>query len=290
MMHLRSCWGLSALLLLACGSGPAPTTKLATLMAAPTDGSFPDTSEVLHMQATLQEVRDILLLIDEREGFMKDQVHREEPTEVMDRRILYNMRLLNGLIASGGERIKALDRALQQAQHGHTAERAARDSCAAALDRHRASAEALIQQLERSGYDVTQLRQRLSELELQVAMQEALSEARDRDADLQRQAAERIWYAHGNARQLRERGVLSRASAWGLLGRRAVRRGEQAFKEGSMSAMRHIPLQGRRATLFTEHPEGSYRFVLAEGRLAALEISDPGAFWSFSRYLVVEER
>lgn len=290
MMHLRSCWGLSALLLLACGSEPAPTTKLATLMAAPTDGSFPDTSEVLHMQATLQEVRDILLLIDEREGFMKDQVHREEPTEVMDRRILYNMRLLNGLIASGGERINALDRALQQAQHRHAAERAARDSCAAALDRHRASTEALIQQLERSGYDVTQLRQRLSELELQVAMHEALIEARDRDVDAQRQAAERVWYAHGNARELRERGVLSRAGAWGLLGRRAVRRGEQAFKEGSMSAMRHIPLQGRRATLLTEHPEGSYRFVLAEGRLAALEISDPGAFWSFSRYLVVEER
>ncbi|MEZ4757957.1 MAG: hypothetical protein R2817_14110 [Flavobacteriales bacterium] len=290
MMHLRSFWGVSALLLMACSSDPVPTTKLATTMASPSAGSFPDTSEILHMQATLQEVRDILLLIDEREGFMKDQVRQEEPTEVMDRRILYNMRLLNGLIASGGERINALDRALQQAQHGHAAERAARDSCAAALDRHRASTEALIVQLEQRGHDATQLRQRLSELELQVAMQEALIEARDRDADLQRQAAERIWYAHGNARELREQGVLSRAGAWGLLGRRAVRRGEQAFKEGSMSALRHIPLHGRRATLLTEHPEGSYRFVLSEGRLAALEISDPGAFWSYSRYLVLEER
>jgi len=49
-------------------------------------------------------------------------------------------------------------------------------------------------------------------------------------------------------------------------------------------------LRSKRATLLTEHPEGSYRFVVDEGRLAALEVTDSERFWAYTRYLIVEER
>ena len=49
-----------------------------------------------------------------------------------------------------------------------------------------------------------------------------------------------------------------------------------------------IPLYARKASVRSNHPENSYRFVKdAEGNLT-LEIVNAKSFWSLSKYLVVE--
>ena len=49
-----------------------------------------------------------------------------------------------------------------------------------------------------------------------------------------------------------------------------------------------IPLYARKASIRSNHPENTYRFVKdGEGNLT-LEITNVKSFWSMSKYLVVE--
>lgn len=49
-----------------------------------------------------------------------------------------------------------------------------------------------------------------------------------------------------------------------------------------------IPLNCKKATLITEHPEGSYEFSGDDKNVESLVILDKAAFWDLSNYLIIE--
>ena len=51
--------------------------------------------------------------------------------------------------------------------------------------------------------------------------------------------------------------------------------------------LRHIPLNTKKATILTQHPESSYQLTKDEDKMLSLEIVDVNAFWNISNYLII---
>ncbi|MCB9170609.1 MAG: hypothetical protein H6597_01885 [Flavobacteriales bacterium] len=236
------------------------------------------------MDSTFAELKRTLELIDDREHFMKDQVRIKEPGKVMRRRLVYNMHLLNGLVAQCRRKMTDLEGRSARSTNASPSDIARLEARRKELDACSERLADLRGQMLAMGMDRSQLEQALTDAQLEVAEQEAMVEALQGDLD-------RVWYTVGNDKDLREMGVISQAGLLGrLVGRRALNRGsdQRSFTMSDKHRLRRIALDARRANLLTEHPDDSYRFVTDGDRLRALEIRDPDAFWRFSRYLVLE--
>ncbi|MBK9176678.1 MAG: hypothetical protein IPM46_10165 [Flavobacteriales bacterium] len=107
-------------------------------------------------------------------------------------------------------------------------------------------------------------------------------------SDMQRYEMNTRWYAIGTQKELRANGVLAKEG--GIAGIGAVNKlnaenlPKDYFTQIDMTRTLEIPLAAKKAKLATAHPAGSYR--LEEGA-EKLVITDPNAFWSLSKYLVV---
>ena len=51
--------------------------------------------------------------------------------------------------------------------------------------------------------------------------------------------------------------------------------------------LRLIPLNTRKATILTNHPESSYQLTKGDDKMLSLEIVNPDAFWNISNYLII---
>jgi len=52
-------------------------------------------------------------------------------------------------------------------------------------------------------------------------------------------------------------------------------------------SLRHIPLNTKKATILTKHPESSYQLTKGDDNMLSLEIVDANAFWNISNYLII---
>lgn len=281
---IRSCWLMVCLLMMACGGSADPET-------AP-DGTGPIEEQrapetlLRSVEEDIAEMKRVLDLIDEREHFMKDQMKNDEPSEIMRKRVLYNMRLVNALVAENRSRITELSAALTRANSTDEHQRRMLKDCEEVLVAQELSLAELKLEMAANGFDADLLQQQLSALEAEVAKQEALVESKE-------VVSNRVWYAVGAPQELRERGVVFQAGVWARLSKRRSLNGSAemgSFQEADQRTLRRVSINAKRANFLTDHPEGSYRFVADGDRIAGLEITDPNAFWRFSRYLVMEVR
>ena len=60
------------------------------------------------------------------------------------------------------------------------------------------------------------------------------------------------------------------------------------FTKADMRELKSINTYAKSAKLLTSHPESSYNMVRDENKMYTLNIVDHVAFWSVSRYLVIQ--
>lgn len=96
------------------------------------------------------------------------------------------------------------------------------------------------------------------------------------------------WYVVGSVKELRDEGILTKEG--GVAGIGGVRRlntadlPKERFTRVDVTRFQSLPLLAKKAKLVTSHPDGSYRLDTTTDQLV---ITDPQAFWSISKYLVV---
>ncbi len=274
----------TVILMVACNEAPQPesTGLLRTEQATPAQRE----RLLGDMRKSFSEIKQVLDLIDQREHFMTGQVHRTESDEIMHRRLVYNMSLLNGLMHESRDRLTKLAVDLDEAKVGEGEQRDLLKECETRLQQHEVSLEDLRTVMLQHAFEAEELQRSLSTMELAIAKQEALIEQQD-------VLVNRAWYAVGNTTDLEKRGVIARTGGWAGVGKRRVLNGsakQGLFVEVDKRDLHRLELNCKKANLLTEHPNGSYRFVVEEDQLAYLDIRDPEAFWRFSRYAVVEKK
>ena len=127
--------------------------------------------------------------------------------------------------------------------------------------------------------NIEDLNENISVLSVQNAAQQATIENQDA-------ALNTVWVCIATAQVLKEKGITEK----GLFqGKEINKQGfdQSQFMQADKRELTNVPLNTKKATLLTTHPEGSYTITETKDGSKVLNINDKDAFWSISKYLVV---
>lgn len=96
------------------------------------------------------------------------------------------------------------------------------------------------------------------------------------------------WYVYGTKSDLKKQNILS---GGGLFKKKELLRGDfnkDVFNHVDIRKLKVLEIPAKKAKILTNHPEGTYTLGKDASGQMVLTITDPNAFWSLSRYLVVE--
>lgn len=95
----------------------------------------------------------------------------------------------------------------------------------------------------------------------------------------------------GTFKELKAEGILDREG--GLLGIGSSKAIQENFDPSHFTTLdirqtKTIPVNAKKASVISEHPNNSYSMVEENGQVAYLEIKDPQEFWRISKYAVIQ--
>lgn len=226
--------------------------------------------------------------IKSAENFIIEQSTSDEVSTSAQSRIKDNIELMSQTLQRNRERIAELEKKLNSGNAQSAALRknvellkqqiAEKDSLINSLQSTLLAREQRIEQL---GVQVDSLTTQVDDLTLTNRRQDALLSS-------QEIALNKVYYAYAYAEQLRENNILT---GGGLFSRTDVLKGDfnqDFFTSADMRHFTSLYLESKKVKVCTSHPSDSYELVKDDEGYYTLHITNPGRFWSASRYLVVE--
>ena len=116
----------------------------------------------------------------------------------------------------------------------------------------------------------------------------ALQKITDEQQDVIKQQTEQLnaaWYVYGTAKELKDQNILNGNKLFV-----STDFNMNYFTQIDIREDKVFPLYAKHAKLLTVHPDNSYEFTKDEEKMLTLNIIDAKAFWSVSRYMVIQVR
>lgn len=265
-----------ALGLMACQNDPKTTPEYQQL-AEDADRTAAQVSErdstINMLFGTMNRISENLRTIRAKQGQLGTTDKGAEGPD-MEQRIMDDLSSIDGLLAENKDLIAKL-RKQAKASAASISE----------LERTVSDLEASIAEKDT---EIGVLKEQLASTNSSLATLIEMYRDKSQLADMQRNEMNTAWYAIGTQKELRGAGVLAKEG--GIAGIGAVSKlnsnnlPKDYFTQIDVTRTLQIPIAAKKAKLATSHPAGSYK--LEEGA-QQLVITDPNAFWSMSKYLVV---
>lgn len=133
---------------------------------------------------------------------------------------------------------------------------------------------------------------RIAELDSAVVMLtgdvNALQKISDEQQNVIKRQTEQLnaaWYVYGTAKELKDQNILNGNKLFA-----STDFNMNYFTQIDIREDKIFPLYAKHAKLLTVHPDNSYEFTKDEEKMLTLNIIDAKAFWSVSRYMVIQVR
>jgi hypothetical protein len=223
---------------------------------------------------TMNRISENLRTIRSKQGQLLEPADAAEQSADMEQRIMGDLQSIDGLLA---ENKQLIDKLRKQAKGN-----------AKALSELERTIEGLEASIAEKDTEIGMLKEQLASTNSSLATIIEMYRDKSQLSDMQRMELNTAYYVVGTAKELKERGILSKEG--GVVGIGSVKKlntsnlPADAFQRIDVVRTTEIALGAKKAKLVTSHPEGSYR--LEGGN--KLVVTDANAFWSISKYLVVE--
>lgn len=148
-----------------------------------------------------------------------------------------------------------------------------------------ASIAALQGELARKNIRIAELDSAVVILTGDVNALQEITEAQQEVIEQQVDQLNTAWYVYGTTKELKEQNILNKGEVL-----TSTEFNKNYFTEIDIRDDKVFPLYAKRAKLLTTHPAGSYEFTKDDDKQLTLSVLDPEAFWSVSRYLVIQVR
>ena len=234
------------------------------------------------IEAALEAVRaqENIIMMDNQEGNTNKaftEINAIQQTLQENRQKIEN---LEKQLAEQGASSKALNQTVSRLKKQLEEKDTYISSLKDELQQSREQIAELNEQVTDLNNNINELSTNLDEMTVQNAAQQATIE--NQDAMLNT-----VWVCIAPQQTLVEKGILSKG---GLFQSSAITKqgfDKTQFVEGNKRELELIPLNTKKPTIMTNHPESSYQINEGEGGAKTLQILDKEAFWSMSNYLVV---
>lgn len=135
-------------------------------------------------------------------------------------------------------------------------------------------------QVDNLNQNIDDLNTNIDNLNTQNAEQQATISQQDA-------AINTVWYCVATNKVLVEKGLITKGGLFSSSDVSGQGIDKTQLVQADKRSLNNIPLNTKKATIITKHPESSYQLVEGEDGALTLEITDTNAFWSISNYLIV---
>ncbi len=241
-------------------------------------------NESSDMIETLSQIQDGFDQINEAEGIVN--VESRQGEQGNKQRILDNMVLIQNKLKLNRELIANLQQQLRTSNQSNSSTRAKLEEMVANFNK----------QLDEKNKEIEELRAQLAEKDIKIAEQgEQINSLNNNVSDLASKNEEKArtmaaqdkelntaYYVFGTKRELKEQRIIQGSS---VLKNNDFNK--DYFTRIDLRVTKTIKLYSKSAKLMTSHPAGSYSLDKDAQGQYTLRITNPQAFWSVSKYLVI---
>ena len=259
----------------------AERDSLYTEVVAAKGGFDKALTTINEIENALESVRaqENIIMMDNQEGNTNKAVSEINAIQQTLQENRNKIADLEKQLASQGAQSKALNQTVKRLKKQLEEKDTYINSLKDELQQSRQQIEDLNTQVSDLNENIENLNENIDVLNVQNAAQQATIENQDA-------ALNTVWVCIATAQVLKEKGIIK----GGLFQANEINTqgfNQSQFMQSDKRELTNIPLNTKKATLITTHPEGSYEIVDSEEGSKVLKIKDKDAFWSISKYLVV---
>lgn len=239
-------------------------------------------SEIDYYLADFIEIQNVMDSVKSRQAIISAAGGSPELSSNTRANLTNDLLELETLLNEGKAKIELLKKEVSQSKKSMKSLQALIDNMQKSLEEKDGQIVLLKKELEKVNVRVQTVERSFDSL--------AISHAR-RGARIEQQTEviNTVFWATGNYNTLKDKKVIS---SGGFLNARSGARissdlNQDFFKSADRRKLLEIPLGTRNIHFATNHPSSAYELVKTDFMIEKLVITDPEAFWSSSRYLVV---
>ena len=241
-------------------------------------------AELDEIMGTIGEIQEGFRRINEAEGRITvndGDVESESSKET----IRENMQYIQDAMVQNREKIKQLQEKLRTSTVGSEKLKKMVDDLSAQLDAQKIKVQELEARLAEKDILIAQQGEAITTLNENVNALSEENKAKSQTVAEQDKQIHTAWYVFGTKSELKEQKILQKGDV--------LQSGDfnkDYFTKVDIRYDKEIKLYSKSAKLLTNHPAGSYRLEKDNKGQYVLQITNPDAFWSVSKYLVVQVR
>ena len=269
-------------LLWACKEDPTQSEQYKTLeqerQTVAAESGMKD-STINSMFGAFNNISENLRAIKEKQGMLgKNEEGGVETGPDMEKRIAADLYMIDSLLS---ENKKLIERMRKNAK-GNKNKISELEKTIALME----------QTITEKDTEIASLKEQLTSTNASLASMIQMYQDKDQLATTQRAELNKAYYCVGTSKELKANGVVTKEGGFVGLGKTTTLNTKglnmEYFKQVDITQMLEIPVNAKKAKLITSHPAGSYKMDAVEGKTDKLTITDPNAFWSVSKYCVVQ--
>lgn len=236
-------------------------------------------AEIDEMLKLLNEISDNFDAIASAESLITRESQNEMgvSTSAVER-INKNFQLIQNALQKNREKIALLEQKAKKAGRENTELQATIERLTQQIDVQTVAVDSLQKEIRKKDNRI---------VELDVEVGRLNDENLEKSALIQQQADElsAAWYVFGTRKELKAQNIIS----GGVFNRRVLQKdfNKDYFVKIDKRQIKNIPVYSKKARLLTSHPQKSYEMATENGTKVII-IKDVDAFWSVSKYMVVQ--
>ena len=270
----------ATLVFTACKNDPTQSEQYKELQTDKTkvaEESATKDSTINDMFGAFNRVSENLRMIREKQGLLKKGGQSVEDGKTMEQGIVDDLRAIDSLMTVNKKIIARMKKS------------------SAATDSRLSEFQKTIAEMEKSISDkdaeIGSIKEQLASTNASLASMIEMYQDKEQQANMQLSELNTAYYCVGTQKELTDNNILTKEG--GVIGIGSVKKLNTAslnkdyFKQIDITKVTVIPVDAKKAKVITSHPAGSYELV-GKDHVDNLTIKDTAAFWSLSKYLVIE--
>jgi chromosome segregation ATPase len=240
-------------------------------------------SELDEILSLFNEVEENFESIKAAENYLTVQSGKAgELTASVKERVRSDMRLVTDILAKNKEKIAELEAKLNSSTLKSTQLQKTIATLRSELEGKTKTLVALNKELEHKDRQIGELKASVSALSKDVSDLSAKTDAQAQTITAQQRELTTVYYCFGTKKELKDQKILKDGQLNSTFNK------EYFIREKDFNTLKIIQLKAKKGKLVSKHPDGTYEFVKDAQKKVELHILDPEAFWSITKYLVIE--
>ena len=251
---------------------------------------------ILKNEAEMNELLSILNAVEEDIQSIRineDILLLQKDSELSDSRreqLKKNMSQINETLTKNRQRLDELQEKLNTSNINFSSLQKSIDRLSKEMNERGELVTSLRGELDKKNVHIEELSLQIEVLHSDVKILEGVNQQQTDRIIEQDQEIHTVYYCFGTKKELKEQNILT---GGGVFAKSKALQGDfnhEYFIAADKRTLLSIDLFSSKATIKSNHPNGSYQFVKDRRGNLTLEIKHTDVFWSLSRFLVIEIR